>query len=408
MIALLALLSLSARPLTAYVSPSGSDDANGSQRAPFQTVDRAIAYVRVSRRAGDAALIHLAAGDYPVVKSLDLRDYDSKLEIDGDPGARLLGGVKLAPWSPVTDSKTLARLDPEAKSHVVEAVVPDGVDTGAILRRGFGAANLAGSELFYNHEPMTLARWPASGSWLKTATAKGASFTYEGDEPSHWAPNDDLWVFGYFHYDWADIHEHVRELDASGHRVVLDAVPTYGIEPGRRFYFFNVLEEVRSPGDWYLDRKAKKVYFWPPSGDSTTEAILTANPRPLISLTSASEVTLKGLTIEGGRASAVQVTGGSKNRIEDCVIRNCGGSGVNIDASPESGVSGCRLTGLGDHGIALNGGNRMTLVPAKMFADNNEIWAVSRWDRTYQPAISLSGVGNRASHNAIHAPEMTT
>jgi len=39
--------------------------------------------------------------------------------------------------------------------------------------------------------------------------------------------------------------------------------------------------------------------------------------------------------------------------------------------------------------------------------ENNHIHHYGRWNRMYQPAISMSGVGNRASHNLIHdAPHM--
>jgi hypothetical protein len=44
----------------------------------------------------------------------------------------------------------------------------------------------------------------------------------------------------------------------------------------------------------------------------------------------------------------------------------------------------------------------MTLKPGNLVAEDNRIWAYSRWCRTYRPAISVSGVGNRASHNEIH------
>ena len=32
----------------------------------------------------------------------------------------------------------------------------------------------------------------------------------------------------------------------------------------QRYYFLNILEELDSPGEWYLDESAGKIYFWPP------------------------------------------------------------------------------------------------------------------------------------------------
>ena len=71
------------------------------------------------------------------------------------------------------------------------------------------------------------------------------------------------------------------------------------------------------------------------------------------------------------------------------------------------GVAGCDIYETGDGGIALTGGDRKTLTPGGLLADNNHIHHYSRWNRIYQPAIALNGVGNRATHNLIHdAPHM--
>jgi len=62
---------------------------------------------------------------------------------------------------------------------------------------------------------------------------------------------------------------------------------------------------------------------------------------------------------------------------------------------------------MGGGGISLSGGDRTTLTPAGLFADNNHVHHFARVKRVYQPGITLQGVGNRASHNLIHnAPHM--
>ena len=101
----------------------------------------------------------------------------------------------------------------------------------------------------------------------------------------------------------------------------------------------------------------------------------------------------------------------------DCTLRNLGSWGVIIEGGSKNGVVGCDIYQVGDGGIGLNGysiyqlGNsgmgRKTLTPAGHFADNNHIHDFSRWNHMYQPAISIGGVGNRATHNLIHnAPHM--
>ena len=41
--------------------------------------------------------------------------------------------------------------------------------------------------------------------------------------------------------------------------------------PGRRFYIRNVLGELDSPGEWYLSKGTKTLYFYPPSGGAPAE-----------------------------------------------------------------------------------------------------------------------------------------
>ena len=56
---------------------------------------------------------------------------------------------------------------------------------------------------------------------------------------------------------------------------------------------------------------------------------------------------------------------------------------------------------LGEDVIALSGGDRITLAPAGLAAENNHIHHYSRWNRICRPAVSLDGVGNRVAHNLI-------
>jgi hypothetical protein len=108
------------------------------------------------------------------------------------------------------------------------------------------------------------------------------------------------------------------------------------------------------------------------------------------------------MTLEAARGTAVTIAGGTGNQIVGCAIRNCGGWAVKIAGGTASGVVGCDIQETGEGGIALDGGDRKTLKPARLFAENNHIHHYSRWNRMYQPAISLEGVGNRAAHNWIH------
>lgn len=110
---------------------------------------------------------------------------------------------------------------------------------------------------------MTLARWPNTGDytkitgflepmsseWGSTQGKLEAGFTYAGDRPKQWAPSKDLWVYGFWAYDWASSYEHVASIDTEKNSIKTDApYGLYYFTTGQRFYFLNVLEELdRSP-----------------------------------------------------------------------------------------------------------------------------------------------------------------
>ena len=82
---------------------------------------------------------------------------------------RLRGGRPVNGFRAVQDEAVRARLDPEARDHVLQAdLKAQGIrEFGSLTRRGFGLPVVpSGLEVFFRDRPMTLARWPNNG-WTK-------------------------------------------------------------------------------------------------------------------------------------------------------------------------------------------------------------------------------------------------
>ncbi|HMO85036.1 MAG TPA: hypothetical protein PKC18_08980, partial [Lacipirellulaceae bacterium] len=175
-------------------------------------------------------VVELSEGVYPLDATLTLGAGDSgTLEQPvvwrAAPGARVgfTGGRAVTGLAPVTDPAVLARLQPEARAHVrVSSLVDCGIaDPGRLRSRGFGRPVVpAALELFFRSEPLTLARWPNTGADARIAAAPDdaliddahgrqfgrveAGFFYDSDRPAQWAPTQDMWVHGYWAWDWAN------------------------------------------------------------------------------------------------------------------------------------------------------------------------------------------------------------
>jgi hypothetical protein len=415
-------------PRRYFVALNGNDAWSGRQPAPnrahtngpFATLERARDEIRRLKRKGalpaGGVAVEVRGGMYPLARPFELTAEDS-----GGAGApivyraykgeavRLDGGRVVTGFRPVTDPAVLSRLDPAARREVLQA------DLRALGVTDFGSAKGGGLELFFQDRPMTLARWPNEGFVRIADVAGGApidirgtkgdrigKFVYEGDRPKRWVGEKDVWLHGYWFWDWSDEREKVASIDPERHLITL--VPpyhSYGYRKGQWYYAFNLLAELDQPGEWYLDRDAGRLYFWPPAPMDKAMAIVSVLPT-LVTMTGASHVTLRGMTLEAARGTAVTINGGTQSQIVGCTIRNVGGWAVKIEGGAANGVIGCDILGTGDGGIALDGGDRKTLTPAGNYADNNHIHDYARWNRMYQPAISLDGVGNRAAHNLIH------
>ncbi|MBI3851899.1 MAG: right-handed parallel beta-helix repeat-containing protein [Verrucomicrobia bacterium] len=426
-----------------YVAPAGTDANPGTRSKPFATLERARDAVRVRKVSQSAfpekTTIWVRGGDYFRTNAFELTTADSGTTdapiswcAYKNERVRLLGGRTLTGFAPVADAKVLARLDQQARGQVVQLDLRAlGITNfGEMKSRGFGRPAVpAHCELFFDHRPMTLARWPNEGEFAKIAGYPAASdrkdehggklgelpggFLYSGDRPRRWRDTSDLWVHGYWAYDWANSHEKVASLDVE-QRLVKTAPPhgNYGFRKDQRFYFLNVLEELDQPGEWFLDRKTGVLYFWPPKTDAAQmgkrtaaaarETVLSLLDQPLLRLTDVSHVNFQGFALEATRGNAVEIHGGTSNRIAGCLIRNVGDSGVVMAGGTGHGVVSCDVFDTGDGGVSLTGGDRQTLTPGGHFVENCHFQRLGRWSKCYVPAVAMTGVGLRASHNLIH------
>jgi hypothetical protein len=421
--------------LTVFVSSVGDDHWSGHLEkpnaartdGPVASLGRARDLVRAAGPHAGAEVL-IAGGVYFLNSGVEFSKEDSGSKDrpivyrarDGQ-AVHLVGGREVGGFSPVKDSAILARLSPAAGEHVLQADLrAQGItDFGHLRSRGFARPGApAAMEVFFHNEPMTLARWPNQGfakiagipqDQQRTDEHGGklgkltGGFLYEGDEPGRWKADPDVWVHGYWAYDWANSYERVASIDAGKH-LIKTAPPygVYGFRKGQRIYFLNILEELDSPGEWYLDRSSGMLYFWPPAPLSQGSVRVSIVEQPLIRLRDVSYVTFRGLTIECTRGDGIRIEGGSDDVIDRCTVRNVGDSAVVVRGGTNHQVTRCDIYNPGDGGISMSGGDRNTLTPAGHLAENNRLHHIARWSKCYQPAIGISGVGIRAAHNLIY------
>ncbi len=417
-----------AQTLKFYVAPNGNDEWSGrlptpnAKRTdgPFATLHRARDAIRELKRQGkfpkNGVIVEIRGGVYELSTPIELTAEDSGLpnapvvyRAHKGETVRLLAGKRVTNWQRVTDREVLSRLDENVRDKIWQA------NLKALGITDFGSPAGGGLELFFNDEPMMIARYPNEGFMRIVDVVeydghqihgiKGSRvgrFYYEGDRPKRWLGEKDAWLHGYWFWDWSDQRHRLKSIDPE--KRILEVEPPYhyyGYRKGQWFYAYNILAELDSPGGWYLDRETGTIYFYPPTDIAKGETIVSVLPTLLI-MRDVSHVRWEGFVMEGARGTVAAIYGGSNVRIAGCVIRNSGGWAVIVEGGTNHAIVSCDIYGLGEGGIALSGGDRKTLTPANHLAENNHIRHYARWHRMYRPAIALNGVGNKARHNYIH------
>ncbi len=424
------LLAANAGPMPAeesaddlYISADGNDRGAGTRARPFATLERARDQIRSLKRTGKlpqhGITVWLRGGVYRRTQTFKLEAEDSGTQAAPiayraypQEKVTLIGGRRVSGFTPVRDGAILKRIEKPCQDKILQLDLKAlGItDYGKLIAHSYGSPiRPAPLELFFQDRPMTIARWPNTG-WAKVGPIpRGGenddSFPYEGDHPLRWRGLSDVWLHGYWHWDWADTYQKVKSIDTKKHCIEtypIDGVRGSGFKSGQRYYALNILEELDAPGEYYLDPNSGILYFWPPAPLATGETYVSLFDQPLVEIREASHLTIRGLGFEYTRGSGIEISGGSNNLVAGCLLRNLGTFAVKIEGGRAHGVRSCDISETGEGGVLIEGGDRKTLKPARHYAVNNRFSRYSRWTRTYRPAVRIAGVGNRVAHNLIY------
>ena len=283
--------------------------------------------------------------------------------------------------------------------------------------RGFSREHGGGhSELFQNDKPFNISRYPKAGKFLTITDYLGEfnsidglpagelkqGFFYNDDRPKDWKESQDIWMHGYWAYDWANSYEQIEKFDKEKGYIV--AKEPYGIfyyRKGQRFHFLNVLEEVTEKGDYCIDYKNNLLNFIP-YNKNCKNITLSVAEYPCFSIVNKNNVVVKNCTIKGFTGNGIYIENCNGITFKNCKIYNVGGCGAVVKNSYNVVFENCEIYHVGDSGIEIDGGDRQTLKSSNSVIKNCKIHDISVWCRTYAPAINAFGVGISIYGNEIY------
>jgi hypothetical protein len=421
-VALILQCGVAAASTEFYVAPRGDDAAPGTKAKPFATPGRARDAVRrvVKAVLTQDVTVFLRGGIYFLSEPLVFGPADSGTKDRSityaafpDETPVLSGGCRIAGWKEDEGGIWRARILPKERD-------------GWTFRQLF----VNGRRAIRAREPdATGDRFPVCQVNKATITPKVHRLTFNYGGLKAWRNVGDVELVAPI--NWKCTRQRIESVDPKTRTVVL--APPYIIDhPLRRFkartygWFENAAEFVDQPGEWYLDRAAGVVTYWPRPGDAKTEVIASRLERRLIDVRGTKDAPVRNLHFRGltfahvdwplpphghhGAQATIYLRADydydkrprPKNMQAD--LPQIEGA-VRFEYAEGCSVRDGRLTGLGGGGIALRRGCRGCVVEGNEIdtIGANGVMIGENWAFGIQP-ITLADVpnGNIVRNNHVH------
>jgi len=386
-----------------YVNTQGNDLWSGSLKTPnatktdgpFKTLERAKQAIRNLKQTNtfnDKVNVNIASGRYYQTQPLNFSLLDSGLpgkEIvwQGDPGAQ----VSISGGIPIVCKKGVTLL--------WECPITKLPDTTTYFDGGRIKGNTPKFELYVNDQKLELARWPDQGwAHIKLPIDYKTEFSAMETMPTLTGDIRTAQVHIFPATDWYDQYIGIDSINQPNNSTKLSAQTTQRLYSGRRFYIQNLPSLLNAPGEWLFNTVTNKVSFISPAGITPKVAILSSL-KNIVVADSINNLTFKNIGFQHSTGTALVLKNSNDILLQQLEINNIGGKGVEIIKSQNVQLSDSKIHHIGAEGVDVNGGDRTTLQSSGNIVHNNHIHHIGTILLTNSPAIRLSGVGIKTTHN---------
>ena len=424
MLPLFAVLSASAQEydempgvtLTYYVSADGKADADGSSENPFASIEAARDAIReLKNGAGlpDGGItVIVKNGIYNVTDNITFTAEDSGSEKCpiSYVSEELHGAILTS--AAVLDYSDFVPLSKEESDRIIDKDAAGKVLKLDLSKYGVTADNVSAPSRDYRFDlavdgaVMKYAEYPnasyhrAPSEIEAERTTKLVITEEDAARIAGWKDISEASVYCFTTYEWATANADIASFDSANNAVEVHGSYGYGFGTRSRYRFINVMEEIDTAGEYFLDRKNCVLYAYLPDG--AENALITANiaETRIIYATNAEHLTFHGFDINGTRTEAVSLNDCRSVTLDSLKVSNIGDVGINARGYNIT-IQNCDISGTGADGIRIYGGDRTTLTPSNNLIYNNYIHDWATRGQTYRPGVRVDGVGITVSHNEI-------
>ncbi|MGE5609088.1 MAG: LamG-like jellyroll fold domain-containing protein [Bacillota bacterium] len=275
-----------------FVKPDGNDASSGTTPAEaFATLARARDAIRQRQPIAEDTVVYVLPGLYHLSATLELTEKDSA------PEGRCI----------TYRAQNLAHKPRLSAGRIIKGPWQD--EGNGIWSCDAGDGNFR--QLYINGKPAITARDPNVGQWrqLKQWEPMTNSIRLQGSGIlKQWQRMEQVelvvkkhWAISRIHFKGFGTYDGDDVLFPTAKAVELEYKQA-NVPPkanGQYYFFENALEFLDQPGEFYLDRKAHRLYYMPRPGEDLANAeIIVPRIERMVTLKGTSNVTFDGLIFE--------------------------------------------------------------------------------------------------------------
>lgn len=426
--------------LVIYVSPSGSDDGDGSLKHMLNTPDGALNYIRKSGVLKQKPVkVIFKNGDYYINKSVSIGKEDAGSEkypviweAEEKGKVRFLGSTKLdnSLFEPVTDRKVLKKISADARNKIYQLdLTKNGIHIDEAQAHLWSNSTFTQpyTDLIRNGKQQMLSRWPNGQNhyvkWDKVLvggkTGKslrgvqyGAKILFNNPRILRWKDVKNAYIMGHISTTYSIDSLEIESVNTEKGTIQFMNAAQYTPQDTspRELQIFNLLEELDIPSEWYIDAQTQILYYYPPEpiDDSTELELITLN-EPMVTFENGANLfyTMKDITFSMCRKDLMLISG-TNVTVDGCTFTYSKGKQAicagDYNTEPNYRITGSVIAHCDGRAVTMYGNKGQTKAN-RIYSrfTNNYVYDIGQVSNSLGHAVvSEEGSCVEISHNTMH------
>ena len=435
-----------------YVSLDGNKNASGTKNAPLDSIQTARDLIEEAKRYDVPELpinVIIRGGEYYLNESIVFEQKHSGTEnapitykaCDGEKVIFTSSNkIDTSKFTNVTDENILSKIPVSAQKSVKQIDLSEIADIDRYLPN---AAHTTTEDVLIisNNRQQPVAQYPngdmnmelglrvinkgeTAGTTL--TNSGGGSIEIRPEQAEKWKnlKSTESYVQGAFHAPWRFERILIDSVKTEDNSLNFYSGSYAGLEAtnwgGIRYKIMHALQELDTPGEWYIDRETDILYYYPDEPLETSEMKIAVNKFDLFTFDTVSYMNFEDITFNNSRGSALVSEKLWENiNIKNCTFENIAMHGIdvraetdykavssNVNSSYNLNIEGNSFIGIGNYAYYnIGSGHVGKLIPSGNVFKDNYIYDCSCLAKYYMMRIT-SGVGDKVVNNFMHKSEL--